>query len=105
MTARKPKRKPMEAWALLNAGTDGVEYSLGIYETKEDAESSDANDYGPGGIRRVVHLVEADPRAKLKADVVKAARAYFRPHDAECDHDPALERLRVAVEQLEGRKS
>ena len=73
---KRTKAKRIEAWAVWDnppapgdSGREGFQSEL--HASKGDAYEV-ANRYDAGACR-VVHLVEADPLARLKEDVVRAA--------------------------------
>lgn len=99
MSKRKPK--VVEAWAVV---VDGRIVDV----------SANPDEIGAGAGARTAHLVEADPHAKLKAAVVRAARAMLvalaapgrDPHGhAELDLLAALGNLDEAVSKLQKVKS
>jgi len=99
----RTKAKRIEAWAAVFADTGSqCERDSVFFEKESAAYVAKLYDARP---TRAAHLVEADPLARLKEDVLRAARKVWRT--AGLNTDPkwlrAVHDLEGAVERLERR--
>lgn len=92
-TTKRTKAKRIEAWFLLDSGGLPLWYS-----GKSAADRRKSIREGS----RYAYLVEADPLARLKEDVVKAARAFAKKYQDE--GTASLTSLLRAVERLERKR-
>ena len=86
---KRTKAKRIEAWAVV---VDGRIIDV----------SADESAIGAGAGARTAHLVEADPLARLKEDVVRCAKAWAAD-DTE-DRAWTTNELLAAVERLERKR-
>ncbi len=93
------KRTKVERWVALNANGVGIATEA----TREAAERWTKDAYGSKRWgHKVVRLAPADPLARLKEDVLRAARAVVKhPGDDQVDN---LEAALAAVERLERKR-
>ena len=101
---KRTKAKRIEAWAAVFAETGSqCEQDSVFFEKESAAYVAKLYDARP---TRAAHLVEADPLARLKEDVLRAARKVWRT--AGLNTDPkwlrAVHDLEGAVERLERKR-
>lgn len=103
---KRTKAKRIEAWAAVFAETGSQCEQDSVFFEKESAAYVAKLFSGFTYGSRIAHLVEADPLARLKEDVVRAARKVWRTTGNNTDPKwlRAVHELEGAVERLERKR-